>query len=116
MSAQSYVVVDTGTHTILGGPFVVDLDENPDWEPPVEGTLMLSSEAEGQGYTWPEEAPDPATVLREKLTQALGTNGVFLGIGSPSAAQVATQVKALTRQVDALIRVSFGIYDSTSDT
>jgi hypothetical protein len=48
---QPYYVVDTGTLTILDGPFL--WDGVSDWTPPTAGTLMLVSDAEAAGYTWP---------------------------------------------------------------
>jgi hypothetical protein len=46
-----YVVVDTDTETIVGGPYL--WDGLAEWTPPVAGTLLLESEALADGYTWP---------------------------------------------------------------
>jgi len=54
--------------------------------------------------------------LRSRAKTALATNATFLAISSPTAAQVATQSKALTRQVDALIRLAVNALDSVSDS
>lgn len=43
--------------------------------------------------------------LEQRMDQALGTNTTFLALTSPTNAQVAAQVKALTRQVSAIIRL-----------
>jgi hypothetical protein len=51
-----------------------------------------------------------------KARQALAANVTFLAIANPTAAQVATQSKALTRQVDALIRIVVNELDSTAGT
>lgn len=56
------------------------------------------------------------TALRAKAVNALAANATFLAIASPTTAQVTTQAKALTRQVDALIRLVSGQTDSTSGT
>lgn len=56
------------------------------------------------------------TVLLSKAATALGTNATFLAIASPTTAQVTAQVKALTRQVDALIRLAANQFDSTAGT
>lgn len=56
------------------------------------------------------------TSLTDKATQALSANVAFLAIASPTAAQVATQVKALTRQVDALIKLQLDLLDDTTGT
>jgi hypothetical protein len=56
------------------------------------------------------------SALRAKAVTALATNATFLAIASPTAAQVATQAKALTRQSTALIRLAANQLDSTSGT
>lgn len=53
--------------------------------------------------------------LNTKAVAALAANATFLAIASPTA-QVATQAKALTRQMDALIRLVGGQLDSTDGT
>jgi hypothetical protein len=45
--------------------------------------------------------------LRTQARQALAANRTFLTLASPTAAQNAAQIKALTRQVQALIRFTF---------
>lgn len=54
--------------------------------------------------------------LEAKAGTALTTNATFLAIANPTTAQVTTQVKALTRQVDALIRLVTNRLDDTSGT
>lgn len=51
------------------------------------------------------------TKIENRAAQALTDNATYLAIGSPSAAQNAAQVKALTRQVNGLIRATFGRLD-----
>lgn len=48
-----------------------------------------------------------------QVAQALADNTAFLAIASPSAAQNAAQIKALTRQVNKLIRLAVGQLDAT---
>jgi hypothetical protein len=50
---RRYVVVNTETMLIVGGPYKWD-GETP-WAPSEEGTLMLESEALAGGYTYPTE-------------------------------------------------------------
>ena len=44
---------------------------------------------------------------------ALATNRTFVALASPSTAQVVAQVKALTRQINALARLEIGQFDGT---
>jgi hypothetical protein len=48
---------------------------------------------------------DNALTLRDRAVQALAVNAIYLGRSNPTAAQNAAQVQALTRQVNALIRL-----------
>lgn len=57
-------------------------------------------------------AANEATI-RDRATTALGTNTTFLGIASPTNAQIAAQVKALTRQNNGLIRLVLRRFDAT---
>lgn len=65
-------------------------------------------------------ADDPvftnANTLAQKAQQALQTNQTYLGIASPTNAQVAAQVQALTKECSALIRLLLGQLDSTAGT
>lgn len=54
--------------------------------------------------------------LLAKAATALTTNATFLAIGSPSNAQAVAQVQALTRQVNALIRLARRDFLSTDGT
>lgn len=56
------------------------------------------------------------TQLISKATQALTANATYLGIGTPTAAQNAAQVKSLTRQVNALLRIELQELSDVSDT
>lgn len=46
-----------------------------------------------------------AQTLRDRAIQALAANATFLAVASPSNAQIAAQVKALTRQVNGVMRL-----------
>lgn len=52
------------------------------------------------------------TTIRDKATAALADNKTFLALTSPTNAQNAAQVKALTRQVNGLIRLVLRRFDA----
>jgi hypothetical protein len=63
-----------------------------------------------------ETAQTNTNTIRSRAATALTTNATFLAIASPSTAQVATQVKALTRQCDGVIRLMLNQLDTITDT
>lgn len=62
----------------------------------------------------------PAVVNREallaKAAAALAANSTFLAIASPTNAQTLAQVRLLTRENNAVIRLLTAALDSTADT
>lgn len=54
--------------------------------------------------------------LLSKAAAALAANSSFLDIASPTNAQAVTQIKALTRQVNALIRLQLNDLNDISGT
>ena len=54
--------------------------------------------------------------LTERAAAALTNNADFLALASPTNAQAVTQVKALTRQVNALLRLELRALDDITDT
>lgn len=51
--------------------------------------------------------------IETQAAAALAANAAFIALASPSAAQNAAQIKALTRQVNKLIRLVLGRLDGT---
>jgi len=51
--------------------------------------------------------------LRTRARQAYADNQTYLTLSPPTQAQVVSQVQALTRQVNALIRIVLGALDAT---
>jgi len=54
--------------------------------------------------------------LKGRAQTALSNNATFLAIASPTNAQVLTQVQALTRQANGLIRLQLTQFDTISDS
>lgn len=54
--------------------------------------------------------------LRSRAATALATNATYEAIASPTAAQQAAQIKALTRQSSGVIRLLLGQFDSVADS
>ena len=54
--------------------------------------------------------------LMSKATAAMTNNQTFLALSAPTTAQAVSQVQALTRQVNALIRLITEALDSTAGT
>lgn len=57
-----------------------------------------------------------AETLRSRATAALAANATFLALASPSNVQVAAQVRTMTKEVNALIRLALGLLADVSDT
>lgn len=70
--------------------------------------------------TQPELDADTATAnsvtVHNRAETGLAVNSAFLAISSPSNAQTLAQVKALTRQVSGLIRLTLGKLDDITGT
>jgi hypothetical protein len=58
---------------------------------------------------------DTYTSLLARANTALTNNATYIALASPSTAQNTAQVKALTRQTDALIRFLLRRFDSSAD-
>lgn len=58
-----------------------------------------------------EQANDET--IRQQAQNALANNRTYAGLASPTAAQTAAQVKALTRQMNGVIRLLLNQLDGT---
>ena len=56
------------------------------------------------------------TLLFQRAQAALAVNADFLALGSPTNAQTLAQVRAVTKECSALIRLLLGLLDETSGT
>jgi hypothetical protein len=54
--------------------------------------------------------------LRDKAATGLTTNTTYLALGSPTNAQNLAQIRALTRQMNGVIRLTLGTLDDVSGT
>lgn len=54
--------------------------------------------------------------LRAKAQAALAANATYIAIAAPTVAQNTAQTKALTRQVNALIRMTLNLLDDVTGT
>lgn len=54
--------------------------------------------------------------IAAKAQAALDANATYLALGSPTAAQTTAQVKLLTRECNALIRLCLQQFDTTTGT
>lgn len=76
-----------------------------------------TSDGQGRILAVTEVPDDPTKVTRRTLedraTQALDANRAFLALQSPTNAQTLAQVRSLTRQNTALIRLLLGRLDAT---
>lgn len=57
-----------------------------------------------------------ATTLEDRARAALTANATFLALASPTNAQVVAQVRLLTKECNALIRLAVSALDSTEGT
>lgn len=54
--------------------------------------------------------------IAAKAPNALANNSAFLALSAPTQAQAVAQVTALTRQMNAVIRILLGMLDTTDGT
>ena len=92
--------------------------DGTDWVRDVDGVVVerrpVTQEEQDTLPRTPIDRSDMnATVLREQARSALNGNRTFLNLTTPTNAQNAAQIKALTRQLNGLIRLTLGQLDNT---
>lgn len=84
----------------------------------IEAANLTSAELQSKlsGVVYDAAVKDGQATIRDRAQQALATNAAFLALASPTNAQTVTQVKALTRECNALIRMALNLLDDTTGT
>lgn len=105
------------THRYRDGVLVERIDDNEDGAGTrttydAKGAVIDTQPVSGL-YVEPPEVKTERTI-RQAVDAALATNATFLAIATPTAAQTTVQVKALTRQMNGLIRLAVARYDATN--
>jgi len=84
-----------------------------------DGSVRIYDVSDGKAIIGRDVETIPTAVqvnertIREQVAQALKANATYLAIPTPTNAQIAGQVKALTRQMNGLIRLEVGQLDGT---
>ncbi len=79
-----------------------------------DGTVLATTPVTGLAVDPPDEVT--RRTIEDRAVTALDANAAFLALASPTNAQVLTQVKVLTRECTAVIRLLLGRLDSTTGT
>ena len=61
-------------------------------------------------------AAENARTLRERAASAIASNAAYLTLTTPTNAQNVAQLRTLTRECSALIRLALAAFDTTDDT
>lgn len=70
--------------------------------------------ADGQMVSTYDTDPDGnESTIREQAQQSLAANRTYLALTSPTAGQNAQQIKALTRQMNGVLRLLLNQFDGT---
>lgn len=89
------------------GAVTVDFADAKDGTPLVDAATLEKVRARLEART------DTEAALRQQLVAVMQANRDYLTLASPNAAQTTAQVKSLTQQVQALIRIAVDRLDGT---
>lgn len=101
------VIENTGYPTENIPPKVWFLQDWPD-----SGAASGSTYKDGKFIPRP---PMPSELLTERISSAIDSNKIYLAITTPTAAQATAQIKALTRQVNAMMRLQLQRFEDLSE-
>lgn len=84
-------------------------------QPDIAEEWLDESNAELQAFRTPPPTPEETNraTIEQQAISALTANRSFVAIATPTNAQNAAQIKALSRQVNGLIRMVFARLDGT---
>ena len=111
--AWTTIAVENSCVDANGDPLIEELGDQ--W--------CIDNQIDGLGICVELVLPLPLTpeqinyeTLIQRATKALTANGAYLALTSPTQAQAVAQVKVLTRECNALIRLAVSALDDISDT
>jgi hypothetical protein len=113
---DQYASIATAPCVILNGAGSTVVLPEPMTAAAVAAALQPILDAENAAQAAQADAAANQETLQSRSEAALAANTTFLALASPTNAQTLAQVKTLTKECNALIRLALGILDSTSGT
>lgn len=107
LAAQGLVVTPEDLFVDAEGLHLAPLDESH------RATVEAAIASHDPG---PSASARNADTLRQRAQQALVANATYLAVASPSNAQNLAQIRTLTRECNALIRLVLGLVDDITGT